>query len=182
MTITRARGNLIFELDRQPAFEIFAKLCREPLLHDLRRAAAFVFAGLLTGGAGRAEYLVRSFIGFDPSAGVLAVGEPVSEGQTMTFLMREAQGARRDLEAMLGEARSALDGARPGFGIYVNCAGRGASLYGISDHDVSFIKRTLGDVPLLGFFSAAEIAPLAERPVIQMFSGVLALVADVALA
>src|SRR2546429_397633 len=40
MTVPRARGNLIFELDGQPAFEPFARLCREPLLADLRRAAA----------------------------------------------------------------------------------------------------------------------------------------------
>src|SRR5262245_50464229 len=37
LTVTRARGNLIFELDEKPAFEAFARLCREPLLADLRR-------------------------------------------------------------------------------------------------------------------------------------------------
>lgn len=182
MTITRARGNLIFELDGMPAFEPFAKLCREPLLADLRRAAAFVFAGLPTGSGGRADYLVRSFVGFDPSAGVLAISEPVREGQALTFLVREAQGARRDLEAMLGEVQEELAGARPAFGLYFNCAGRGAGLYGVADHDVAFIQRTLGEFPLLGFFSAAEIAPLAPQPALEMYSGVLAVFGEVALA
>jgi small ligand-binding sensory domain FIST len=182
MTITRARGNLIFELDGMPAFEPFAKLCREPLLADLRRAAAFVFAGLPTGSGGRADYLVRSFVGFDPTAGVLAISEPVREGQALTFLVREAQGARRDLEAMLAEVQQELAGARPAFGLYFNCAGRGSGLYGVADHDVAFIQRTLGEFPLLGFFSAAEIAPLAPAPAIEMYSGVLVVFGEVALA
>jgi small ligand-binding sensory domain FIST len=182
LTITRARGNLILELDGRPAFEPFARLCREPLLADLRRAASFVFAGLPTGGAGRGEYLVRSFVGFDPGAGVLAVSEAVEEGQTLTFLLREAQRARRDLEEMLAEVRAGLGGAQPAFGIYVNCAGRGAGLYGVPDHDTAYIRRALGEFPLLGFFSSAEIVPLGGRPRLEMFTGVLCVFAEIALA
>jgi small ligand-binding sensory domain FIST len=112
----------------------------------------------------------------------LAISEPVREGQALTFLVREAQGARRDLEAMLAEVQEELAGARPAFGLYFNCAGRGSGLYGVADHDVAFIQRTLGEFPLLGFFSAAEIAPLSPAPAVEMYSGVLVVFGEVALA
>ena len=45
---------------------------------------------------------------------------------------------------------------------------------------MAYIKRALGEFPLLGFSSAAEIAPLGGRPALEMYSGVLVVFADVA--
>src|SRR5262249_30300944 len=146
----------------------------------LRRAAAFVFAGLHAGTGARADYRVRSFIGFDPQSGVLAISEAVEGGQKPTFPLPEGPGAPRHPGAMVGGGRGKVSGARPAFGLYVNCAGRGQGLYGIADHDVAFIKRALGEFPLLGFSSAAEIAPLGGRPALEMYTGVLAVFAEVA--
>jgi small ligand-binding sensory domain FIST len=61
----------------------------------------------------------------------------------------------------------------PKFGIYINCCGRGNSLYGKKNVDITLIRKHFGDMPLIGFFSYAEIAPAACGPQWHNYSGVL---------
>ena len=130
MTITKAKNNLILEIDNQPALAVFAKLLKGPLAEDLRRALTVIFVGL---PADRSEnsvapgkYLVRNIIGLDPDAGIVAVADQVSEGQSMIFTMRDGQRARDDLQEMLQRQLARLNGKKPAFGCYFNCCARGS--------------------------------------------------------
>jgi small ligand-binding sensory domain FIST len=42
--------------------------------------------------------------------------------------------------------------------IYVSCTGRGGPHFGAPSAELQIVKRALGDVPLVGFFAAGEIA------------------------
>ena len=42
--------------------------------------------------------------------------------------------------------------------IYVSCTGRGGPHFGAPSAELAIIRRALGDVPLVGFFAAGEIA------------------------
>ena len=42
--------------------------------------------------------------------------------------------------------------------IYVSCTGRGGPHFGAPHAELQIIRRALGDVPLVGFFAAGEIA------------------------
>ena len=68
MVITKAQGNVIFEIDHRPAFEVLAQTIKGPLLEDLRRALNFVFVGLPVdtheNSVAPGSYLVRNIIGF----------------------------------------------------------------------------------------------------------------------
>jgi small ligand-binding sensory domain FIST len=46
LVITRAGGNIIYEIDNRPAFEVFTSVLKGPLLEDLRRALMYVFVGV----------------------------------------------------------------------------------------------------------------------------------------
>jgi len=182
MTITKAQGNLIFEIDHRPAFEIFAQAIKGPLLEDLRRALAFVFAGLPSDAEDNSvapgEYLVRNIVGLDPQKGILAVAEEVFEGERMVFTLRDAQRAREDLNQMLQRQAKDLGGKRPRLGLYFNCCARGTSLYGISDIDTAYIRQALGDFPLIGFFGNFELGPLGQRNQLLAYTGVLVLITE----
>ncbi len=182
MTITQAQGNVIFEIDSRPAFEVFAKVIKGPLLDDLRRALAVVFVGLPSdsqrNSVGPGEYLVRNILGFDPQKGILAVGEEVGAGQHLIFALRDAQRARGDLTQMLQRRVANLGGRSPQMGLYFNCCARGTSLYGISDIDTAYIRSSLGDFPLIGFFGNYELAPLGHANRLLAYTGVLALITE----
>jgi small ligand-binding sensory domain FIST len=182
MTITRAEKNLIFEIDRRPAFECLAKVLKGPLAEDLRRALMFVFVGLPADPERNAvspgQYLVRNIIGLDPAKGVIAIGEEVKEGQSMIFTLRDGQRAREDLNQMLGRQALKLAGKKPSFGLYFNCCARGRSLYGMAGIDTAYIRQTLGDFPLIGMFGGYELAPLGRANHLFAYTGVLALISE----
>lgn len=182
MVITKAEGNLIHEIDNRPALEVFARLLKGPLAENIRRALMVLFVGLpasrqensVAGG----KYLVRNIVGLDGEKGVLGVADQVSEGEAMIFAMRDGQRAREDLEQMLKRQAAALGGKTPACGLYFNCCARGNSLYGIPGIDSAYIRRALGDFPLIGMFGGYELAPLGSANHLFAYTGVLALITE----
>ena len=53
--------------------------------------------------------------------------------------------------------------------IYVSCSGRGGPHFGAPSAELAIIRHALGDVPLVGFFAAGEIA----RHHVYGYTGVL---------
>jgi small ligand-binding sensory domain FIST len=182
MTITKAEGNLIHEIDDRPAIEVFAKLLKGPLAEDLRRALMVLFVGLPANreenSVAAGNYLIRNIVGLDAEKGILGVADYVSEGESLIFAMRDGQRAREDLDQMLRRQMEKLDGRKPGFGFYFNCCARGNSLYGIPGIDTAYIRQALGDFPLIGMFGGYELAPLGRANHLFAYTGALALIAD----
>ena len=180
--VTRAEGNILYELGGRPALEVLSEMAGESLMENPRLALTKVFLGLPKdpdeAEVERGSYLVRNIIGMDPASGAIGSPEPVETGQVIVFTLREAEGARKDLAEMVDSlARSR--GAAPSFGFYFNCAARGSSLYGRPSVDIEAIRGRLGDVPLIGFFTGAEIAPIRQKTYLHQYSGVLVLFSDV---
>lgn len=180
--VTKARGNRILELGGRPAYEVFATLFRDSLDEDPRTLAHSVFIGLPTEAShthlARGEYLVRNIIGVDPRQGGLTVAEEVSEGQVVSFALRDPRRACKDIAEMVSDLSRVHHGHPPRLGLYFNCCGRGPALYGKPDIDLTIIKRYFGEMPLIGFFSYAEIAPVRATTFLHTYSGILVLISD----
>jgi small ligand-binding sensory domain FIST len=100
----------------------------------------------------------------------------------LAFCTRSTEAARRDLVRICSEIREELepetmpretalalqqgaDGSstphaarRMAGAVYVSCAGRGGPHFGAPSAELAIVRRALGDVPLVGFFAAGEIA------------------------
>lgn len=69
-----------------------------------------------------------------------------------------------------------LNGRKPVFAFYVDCAGRAAAYSGADEEDAVVIQRAVdGRVPLLGLYSGVEIAAVGGRPRGLDWTGVFAL-------
>ncbi len=133
-----------------------------------------------TGNFGE-DVLVRHIIGLDPGRRGVALADRVEEGAQMVFCRRNVQAARADLTRICAEIReelepqeqaletahalqaSALESAphparRIAGVVYVSCTGRGGTHFGGPSAELQLVRRALGDVPLVGFFAAGEIA------------------------
>ena len=178
--VTAARGNIVMELDGRPAFEVFAEAAG-PLAADLRRALAYVFVGIpLQPGADRLErgcFAVRNIAGVSEEHGAIAIAAQPKVGDTIGFVLRDAERARNDLKATLEEVAGGLQ-SPPAFGLYFDCVSRGAGLYNLPGHDSAYIRRYLGPAPIAGFFTGFEIGALGGAPSLLQYSGVLALVSN----
>jgi small ligand-binding sensory domain FIST len=175
--ITRGEGMTVTEIAGRPALEVLAEAVASVEGGVPRVRQAGIFAGLAMDPAksplGRGDFLVRNLIGVDRATGSVGVAEPVRVGQTIQFQLRDARAAADDLRATLAGLRRALDGRRPGFGLYFDCAGRGEGLFGVGDHDIGMIREMLGEFPLAGFFGNGEFAPVGRRNHFHNYTGVL---------
>lgn len=180
--VTRCSGNLILELDGRPALEALRSRLPPALFDNVEQLSGHLFVAVAPDAAAKriapGEYLVRHLLGVDAGRGALAVGTEVREGQPLLLVLREADAAREDLKQMLDRLAASEDAKNAAFGFYFNCAARGSSLYGLPGIDTAYISRSLGDLPIIGFFGNAEIAPLHGTSRLFTYTGVLALVTE----
>jgi small ligand-binding sensory domain FIST len=173
-TITKARGALVLRIDDEPALDVLtaatSRLPDQPL----------VFAALApdappSGDGRRPNLRLRAIGGIDPGRRALLISDEAREGVRLAFAVRDAQAARADFETVTRDLTRELAGAAPRFGVYLNCAGRGSSMYGSADVDTRILRNRFGELPLAGMNSAFEIAESAGTAAIQLYTGVLAL-------
>jgi small ligand-binding sensory domain FIST len=173
--ITACRGALLLEVDGEPALDVLAaqgeRLSDRPLLFAV--LADEPASGPTEGG--RPALVVRGIQGVDPDRRALVISEEIREGMRVAFGIRDARAARDDMEAITRELERDIAGAAPRFGLYVNCSGRGSSLYGAHDVDSKILKSRFPGLPFAGISSSFEIAPRLGRPTLQLYSGVFAL-------
>ena len=175
--ITRAEANVVHEIGSRPALVVLREAVDSVEGAPARLRRAGLFAGLAMDPAksplDQGDFLVRNLLGVDQASGAVVVGDAVRVGQTLQFQIRDAEASRADLLAALEGVRAGLAGRRPAWGCYFDCAGRGRGLFGVPDHDVTLIRETLGDFPLVGFFGNGELAPVGRRNFFHTYTGAL---------
>ena len=177
LVVTRAEGNVIFELAGRPALERLVAQAQEVL--DEEEVRLLEAGGLQVGRVidehrehfGPGDFLVRNVLGADRSSGAIAVGDVVPVGTTVQFHLRDAASADEDLRQMLRGRRA--DGA-----LLFTCNGRGTRLFGAPDHDVGVLAEELGRLPVAGFFAAGELGPLGGQNFVHGFTASVALLRD----
>lgn len=174
LTVTRARGNWILELDGRPALDVYREAAGGPLAADLRRAAANLLIALPRDPAealAPGSYLVRNVAGFATSENAFAIPERLAPGRQIALAHRDPEAAREDLKAML----AGLAGGSPVGALYFDCCARGAGFFGVQDLEAAYLEQAFSPTPLLGVFGSCEIGPIAGRTELLTYTGVLAL-------
>ena len=170
-TITSAERNIIVTLDDRPALDVMLEDCGLSM-KTLRQRAREVFIALPVvgseGALGAGDYLVRNLLGIDPLQKLIAIGEVPQTGAGMMFCMRDATSARNDLISMIYDLKDDLT-APPKAALYYACVARGQNMFGEQHAELKLIREHLGDIPLVGFFAAGEIA----RDQLYGYTGVL---------
>jgi len=156
-TITRCDGNIIAELDKKPALDVFREDIGEELAKDLSSVAGYIFAGLPVPGSDTGDYLVRNLVGIDPDEKLLAIGDNLENDATIMFCRRDSATAREDMLRMLGDLGKRAKGQIKG-GLYYSCLGRGRNQFGDDSEELKMIRDQLGEFPLVGFFANGEIS------------------------
>ena len=170
--ISAVRGSMVLSIEGEPALEVLSTVAHALVDQPL------VFVALATEhgqDSVRPPLLLRAVQGVDPARHGLIVSEEVKKGMRMAFAVRDDSAARADLEMRIREVAREAAGAAPRFGICLNCAGRGVSLYKNPDTDLRMLKARFGEIPWVGMFSSFEIAPHGGEPALQLYSGVVGL-------
>jgi small ligand-binding sensory domain FIST len=164
MFVTKCQGNILWELDGQPAVHVLHGLYQTLPAADQELARHSLFLGMVMNEHQheyrQGDFLIRNIIGMDTERGVLAVAATPRENAVVQFHLRDAHTSAQDLDHLLSGYRTATEGSPPQGALLFSCLGRGLQLYGKPDHDTGAFRAALGDVPLGGFFCNGEIGPV----------------------
>ena len=154
--VTRAKGNVLFELDGKPALELY-----KTYLGDRASglpATALLFPLALREKAGEDRQLVRTILAVDEGAQSMTFAGDMPEGNLVQFM-------RANFERLIEGAEAAaagmpvLDGA-PTLAIAISCVGRRLVLGERAEEEVEATLQALpAGTEQVGFYSYGEISP-----------------------
>ncbi len=164
LVVTACDGNVLLELDEEPPLKVLEHIYDDLPPKDQELVKSALFIGIVMDPThddhARGDYLIRNIVGADPEKGILAIGADLREGQTVQFHLRDAATSEEDLNHMLGDYVSSKNQNGAAGGLLFSCLGRGIYLYGSADHDTIAFHKSVGDVPLGGFFCNGEVGPV----------------------
>jgi hypothetical protein len=169
-TITRVEGPVIYEIDGRPALDVIDNLLgnqdwqkRLPLL----LVTLGVNYGEKYASYNEKNYVNRLIVGIIPEKKAIVLFEADFEnGMEFQFMHRSAELMGESAEKGSKEAMAYLkkNNQEPFFALYIDCAGRTTGFSGAEKEEASIVQKNIWKgVPLLGFYSGVEIAPLMGK-------------------
>ena len=159
--VTRSLGNVLFEIDGQPALDLYKKY-----LGDLATglpANALLFPLSLRRGSGDEARLVRTILAIDEKAGSMTFAGDIPQGSLVQFMRanfdRLVDGAME--AAQLAKAHQKHVG--PTLAIAISCVGRRLVLADRAEDEVEAVAEVLPEnTHVVGFYSYGELSPYAS--------------------
>jgi hypothetical protein len=180
MTLTRADGNRLLELDGRPALDVWRETIGyspdEPLNQDHTAALALgIERTVLDQGAEATVYLMRAVFGLDTRTKAIVVQTAIPEGSKIRFHHRTVEVVREGTAAMgrLVAARLAAKGRRPWAVLCFECGARTAPFLGPGqtlEENRALQQAVAPGAPWLGLIAWAEIVPAGREALVHNYS------------
>ena len=166
LTITKASGNVVHEIENRPAFELWKEYAREKAkaagfdvdnLKDASEVGKFFLqyeTGLQTGQ----DYKVRAPLSMNPDQSV-NFACMMLEGSVIRIM--ESPDKTCQIDSARDAAKAAFDsarGAKLAGAVVFDCVCRNLILDSEFSKGVDQIKQVIGNIPVIGFATYGEIA------------------------
>jgi len=184
--LTRVEGGVVHEIDGRPAADRIDEVYGSKDWRSQRpvnRLTLGVAQGERFRMGGEDDYVNRLITGVLPDGKAVGLFEPdLEEGVEIVFMLRDPMlmmdSARAGSEAAVERMRAR--GGRPGFGLYIDCAGRSAAASRTPTEEAAQVQAVMNRerIPLLGFYSGVEVAPLRGASRGLDWTGVLLLLGE----
>ena len=158
--VTRSADNVLYELDGQPALDVYKRYLGEHA-RDLP-ASGLLFPFAMLGSDHRELGLIRTILDVDERGGSLTLAGEIDEDGYLKLM-------HAGTDALVGGAESAAEAARlgvpsgeQGLALLVSCVGRKLVMGGRVDEEIEAVGDVFSQPAVLaGFYSYGEIAPFA---------------------
>ncbi len=159
-TITKAKDNVLFELDGKPVLDIYKEYLGDKAKDLPGSGLLFPLNLRLKGPDGKETQVVRTILGMDEAAKSLTFAGTMPEGvpaQLMKANFERLISGASGAASMVKEAQAEADIA-----ILISCIGRKLVLKERIEEETEAIREVFGPhTALAGFYSYGEISPVA---------------------
>lgn len=162
--VTKSAGSVLYELDGQPALDLYKKYLGKEA--DGLPGTALLFPLCLRRSDSREADLVRTVVGVDETTKSMTFAGDIPAGATVQLM----RGSKQRL--VEGAARAAEDAAHGGgdsLAILVSCIGRKLFLGQTVSDEVEAVCDVLGPkCATLGFYSYGELSPHSATGICEL--------------
>ncbi len=159
--ITRSDGNVLYELDGEPALDLYRRYLGP---HAERLPASGLLFPLSVEVTETGQRVIRTILGIDAEAGSVILAGDVTTG-SHARLMKANVDRLVDGAADAAHRCSSVDGLDAAeFALLVSCVGRRLILKQRTEEEVEAVQEALGPQAVLaGFYSYGEISPVTPE-------------------
>ncbi|TLS68941.1 hypothetical protein FEF65_00075 [Mariprofundus erugo] len=156
--VTRSEGNVVYEIDDQPALQLYKRYLGE-------QADGLPYSGLrfpLSIQASKDDLpLTRTLLAVDEEANSLTFAGDVPQGYVCKLM-------QANLDSLIDSAGQAAESAMPdqtsrdGLCLLVSCVGRRLVMGQLIEEELDIVRERLGEgMAMTGFYSYGELAPFS---------------------
>ncbi|WP_026708694.1 FIST signal transduction protein [Flavobacterium frigidarium] len=154
--ITRSEGNILYEIDGQPALDLYKKYLGEKS-NELPQASLLYPLNVTPDG--KKDPVVRTILNINDEDQSMILAGDVPVNSRVQLMMASvdgiAQGAQTAADLAMTNRKN-----RPELALLVSCIGRKLVMNQRVEEEIEQVREVVGDnVPLAGFYSYGEMAP-----------------------
>ena len=163
MKVTKAVGGKLIEVNNRPALSIyedyFGRKAEELIKEPIARMAYTYPLGMSVEGS--PELLIRDVVIANEKGEITCAAE-IPEGSEIRLMLGDYEKAIQAAKEAAENALAQLKGTKPKAIFVFNCVARHKLLGARTGEEIAAIQNVLGkEVPLIGFYTYGEQAPLA---------------------
>lgn len=163
MVATRAKGNVLYELDGRPAIEAYrAHAEKRGVTLDASNTGAYLIGNELGVFIFNELHHARAPVGVGPGGELNLVAE-IAQGAQVCILDGRPDAMVEAAGQAAKDARAALQGAEPAGVLVFDCICRGMILDGDFQREIDAIRAVFPGTPIAGFLTYGEIARFRGR-------------------
>lgn len=177
--ITACAGNVILEIDGQPALQVLREYIDAASSADWGRAMAPLALGFPAPNhlASEDEVILRFMPQRDEAVGSVTIPTEVEKGQTFRMTRRDLERIEQGAKGAAEKLKKGLADRTPAFVLQFDCGGRGKLV--MRETDKLRIQQGMQSlfaegVPWLGFYTYGEIGPVNQVNSFHNYTVVLA--------
>lgn len=156
--VTRSEQNILYELDGEPALEVYKRYLGDHAKGLPASGLLFPFAML---GSDHTEVgLIRTILGIDEATGSMTLAGDIESAGYLRLMHASTDALVDGAEAAAQAAQKMLASQGASLAILVSCVGRKLVMGGRVDEEVEAVGDVFGQKAVLtGFYSNGEISP-----------------------
>jgi len=159
-TITRAEGNILYELDGRSALDLYKSYLGSHA--EQLPSSALLFPILVTGAKG-GQGVVRTVLSVDEQKKSMTFAGDIPQGGTAQLMKTNVDDLVEGATAAAEASLSGLGDRRPDLAILVSCVGRKLVMKQRTEEEIEAIRGVFGrDTKISGFYSYGELSPFVQ--------------------